>query len=296
VSGFFVSFALKLPIMKKIILLFALLGSSIAMGQISTPRASPLGKTEQKVGLADISISYYRPAKNDRTIFGDVVPFGEKWRTGANENAKITTSEALIFGKDTLKAGTYAIFTIPNQKSWDIIFYTDYSNWGTPENWDDSKVALKTSGIVSSLSDLVENFTIGFDKMENSSAEIIMTWDKTKVSIPFSLNTKEKVLASIKKTMAGPTANDYHQSAAFYFSEKLDMKQAMEWSSKAVELKGESAYWMTRLLSQLQAENGDLKKAIETAKRSMEAAEKDGDMNYVKQNKASIEEWSKKKN
>jgi hypothetical protein len=282
--------------MKKIILLVALFGSSIAMGQISTPRASPLGKTEQKVGLADISISYYRPAKNDRTIFGDVVPFGEKWRTGANENAKITTSDALIFGKDTLKAGTYAIFTIPNQKSWDIIFYTDYSNWGTPEKWDDSKVALKTTGIVSSLTDLVENFTIGFDKMENSSAEIIMTWDKTKVSIPFGLNTKEKVLASIIKTMAGPTANDYHQSASFYFSEKLDMKQAMEWSSKAVELRGESAYWMTRLLAQLQAENGDLKKAIETAKKSMEAAEKDGDMNYVKQNKTSIEEWSKKKN
>ena len=282
--------------MKKIILLFALLGSSIAMSQITTPRASPLGKIEQKVGLADVSISYYRPAKNDRTIFGDVVPFGEIWRTGANENAKITTSDALIFGKDTLKAGTYAIFTIPNLKSWDVIFYTDYSNWGTPEKWDDSKVALKTTGIVSSLNDLVENFTVGFDKMKNSSAEICMTWDNTKVSIPFSLNTKDKVLASIKKTMAGPTANDYHQSASFYFSEKLDMKQAMEWSTKAVELRGESAYWMTRLLAQLQAENGDLKKAIETAKRSMEAAEKDGDMNYVKQNKASIEEWSKKKN
>lgn len=282
--------------MKKIFLLFTLLGSTISMSQITTPRASPLGKIEQKVGLADVSISYYRPAKNDRTIFGDVVPFGEIWRTGANENAKITTTDALIFGKDTLKAGTYALFTIPNQKSWDVIFYTDFSNWGTPEKWDDKKVALKTTGTVSSLSEIVENFTIGIDKMENSSAEITLTWDKTKVSIPFSLNTKDKVLASIKKTMAGPTANDYHQSASFYFSEKMDMKQALEWSAKAVELRGESAYWMTRLLSQLQAENGDYKKAIETAKKSMEAAEKDGDMNYVKQNKQSIEEWSKKKN
>ena len=74
------------------------------------------------------------------------------------------------------------------------------------------------------------------------------------------------------------------------------MKKALEWSTKAVELRGESAYWMTRLLAQLQAENGDYKKAIETAKRSIAAAEKDGDMNYVKQNKDSIEEWSKKKN
>jgi hypothetical protein len=132
--------------------------------------------------------------------------------------------------------------------------------------------------------------------MENSSAEIIMTWENTKVTIPFSLNTKDKVLASIKKTMDGPTAKDYHRAASFYFTEKIDVKKALEWSTKAVELRGESAYWMTRLLSQLQAENGDYKKAIETAKRSMDAAEKDGDMNYVKQNKSSIEEWSKKKN
>ena len=282
--------------MKKLFILLSLSFGTYTFGQITTPQASPQAKVEQKVGLADISISYYRPAKKGRVVFGDVVPFGELWRTGANENAKITTSDALIFGKDTLKAGTYAIFTKPNQTNWEIYFYTDYSNWGTPENWDDKKVALKTNVAVSKLTETVENFTIGFDKMENSSAEICMTWENTKVSIPFTLNTKDKVLASIKKTMDGPTANDYHRAAFFYFTEKIDMKKALEWSTKAVELRGESAYWMTRLLSQLQAENGDVKKAIETAKKSMAAAEKDGDMNYVKQNKDSIEEWSKKKN
>lgn len=282
--------------MKKLFILLSLSFGSYTFGQITTPQASPQAKVEQKVGLADISISYYRPAKKGRVVFGDVVPFGELWRTGANENAKITTSDALIFGKDTLKAGTYAIFTKPNKTNWEIYFYTDYSNWGTPENWDEKKVALKTTAAVSKLTETVENFTIGFDKMENSSAEICMTWENTKVSIPFSLNTKDKVLASIKKTMDGPTANDYHRAASFYFTEKIDMKKALEWSTKAVELRGESAYWMTRLLAQLQAENGDFKKAIETAKKSMAAAEKDGDMNYVKQNKTSIDEWSTKKN
>jgi hypothetical protein len=282
--------------MKKLFILFLLSIGTYSFGQINTPQASPQAKVEQKVGLADVSISYYRPAKRGRTVFGDVVPFGEIWRTGANENAKITTSDALIFGKDTLKAGTYAIFTKPEKNSWEIYFYTDYSNWGTPDKWEENKIAVKTSVPTLKLSETVENFTIGFDKMENSSAEIVMTWDNTKVAIPFSLNTKDKVLASIKKTMDGPTANDYHRAASYYFSEKIDMKKALEWSTKAVELRGESAYWMTRLLAQLQAENGDYKKAIETAKKSMEAAEKDGDMNYVKQNKTSIEEWSKKKN
>jgi hypothetical protein len=282
--------------MKKLFILLSLSFGSFTFGQITTPQASPQAKVEQKVGLADISISYYRPAKKGRVVFGDVVPFGELWRTGANENAKITTSDALIFGKDTLKAGTYAIFTKPNKTNWEIYFYTDYSNWGTPENWDEKKIALKTTAAVSKITETVENFTIGFDKMENSSAEICLTWENTKVSIPFSLNTKDKVLASIKKTMDGPTANDYHRAASFYFTEKIDMKKALEWSTKAVELRGESAYWMTRLLAQLQAENGDYKKAIETAKKSMAAAEKDGDMNYVKQNKTSIDEWSTKKN
>jgi tetratricopeptide (TPR) repeat protein len=282
--------------MKKLFILLSLSLGSYSFGQITTPQASPQAKVEQKVGLADISISYYRPAKKGRVVFGDVVPFGELWRTGANENAKITTTDALIFGKDTLKAGTYAIFTKPGQTNWEIIFYTDYSNWGTPENWDDKKVALKTTAAVSKLTETVENFTIGFDKMENSSAEIFISWENTKVVIPFSLNTKDKVLASIKKTMDGPTANDYYRAASFYFTEKIDMKKALDWSTKAVELRGESAYWMTRLLAQLQAENGDYKKAIETAKKSIAAAERDGDMNYVKQNKTSIDEWSKKKN
>jgi hypothetical protein len=287
---------IKKTSMKKLLIASIALLTLSLNAQITVPKASPAGKIEQRVGLADLSITYNRPAKRERVVFGDVVPFGELWRTGANENAKITTSDALIFGKDTLKAGTYAIFTKPGQTSWEIFFYTDYSNWGTPENWDEKKVALKTNAAISKLTETVENFTIGFDKMENSSAEICLSWENTKVSIPFSLNTKDKVLASIKKTMDGPTANDYHRAASFYFTEKIDMKKALEWSTKAVELRGESAYWMTRLLAQLQAENGDYKKAIETARRSIAAAEKDGDMNYVKQNKDSIEEWSKKKN
>jgi hypothetical protein len=95
--------------------------------------------------------------------------------------------------------------------------------------------------------------------------------------------------------MAGPSANDYHQAATYYFNENLDLKKALEWSTKAVELRGSSAYWMTRLKAQLQAANGDYKGAIETAKLSMEAAKADGDDAYVLANQKSIDEWSKKR-
>jgi tetratricopeptide (TPR) repeat protein len=280
--------------MKKIIVFsFALIVLN-SYAQITTPKSSPLAKIEQKVGLADISIYYSRPGKKDRVIFGDVVPFGEIWRFGANENTKITSSDALIFGKDTLKAGTYAIFTKPNKENWEVYFYTETTNWGTPEKWDEQKVALKLTSPVVAINDVVENLTISLDNLQNSGATLQFTWDKTRINIPFALNTKDKVLASIKKTMDGPTAGDYYSAASYYFQEKLDMKQALSWCTKAVELRPE-AYWMSRLMAQLQAANGDYKGAIETAKKSIVAAEKDGDNNYVKMNKTSIEEWSKKK-
>lgn len=280
--------------MKRIILASFAFFALQSNAQITTPKASPLAKIEQKVGLADISISYSRPGKKDRVVFGDVVPFGEIWRFGANENTKITSSDALIFGKDTLKAGTYAIFIKPNKDKWEVYFYTETTNWGTPDKWEEQKVALKLTSPVITLNDVVENLTISIDNLQNSGATLQFSWDKTRINIPFTINTKDKVLASIKKTMDGPTANDYHQAANFYFQEKLDLKQALIWSTKAFEMRPE-AYWMSRLMAQLQAANGDYKGAIETAKKSIAAAEKDGDNNYVKMNKASIEEWSKNK-
>jgi hypothetical protein len=281
--------------MKKLLFILAIGFSASLTAQVLTPKASPAAKVQQKVGLADIQIEYGRPSAKGRVIFGELIPYGQTWRLGANENTKITSSEALIFGKDTLKAGTYALFAKPGQSTWEFYFYTDYSNWGLPEKWEDAKVALTVSAPVLVSKDMTENLSIQFDDLQYNGAKIVVSWDHTKVSIPFSLNTKSKVLASIDKTMAGPSANDYHQAATYYFNENLDLKKALEWSIKAVELRGPSAYWMTRLKAQLQAANGDYKSAIETAKLSMEAAKADGDDAYVLANQKSIDEWSKKR-
>ena len=108
--------------MKKLLIVsFALLTLTLN-AQITVPKASPAGKIEQRVGLADLSITYNRPAKRERVVFGDVVPFGEMWRFGANETTNLTTSQALIFGKDTLKSGSYAIYVKPTKDNWEIVF------------------------------------------------------------------------------------------------------------------------------------------------------------------------------
>ena len=132
--------------MKKIIALaFTLALFTSVNAQIQTPAPSPFTKIEQKVGLTDVTLEYSRPSAKGRKIFGDLVPFGKMWRTGANKNTIITFSDDVTVDRQTLKAGSYAIFVTPKQSSWDVIFYTDTENWGTPSEWDESKVAVKTT-------------------------------------------------------------------------------------------------------------------------------------------------------
>jgi tetratricopeptide (TPR) repeat protein len=282
--------------MKKHLLVAALIAFGTGLNaQIVAPKASPQGKIEQKIGVTDVKVEYYRPMKNNRAVFGEVVPFNEIWRTGANENTKFTCSDALVFGTDTLRAGTYALFTKPSASNWEIYFYTETSNWGLPETWDASKVALKTTVPTIALNDVVEVFTMNLDPVTNKMGQLSISWDKTRVAVPFAVPTAQKVLASIEKTMTGPSANDYHAAAEFFYKEKKDLQKAREWATKAVEMRGEDAYWMLRVKALIEAELGDYKAAIETAKKSLLAAEKGENKAYVAMNKASIEEWSKKK-
>ncbi len=282
--------------MKNLLIALSCSATLAATAQITTPQPSPSATVKQTVGLTDIEINYSRPSKNGRVIFGDLVPMGEIWRTGANKNTMITTNKMLIFGADTLQAGTYAIFTKPMKgNSWDVMFYTDTENWGTPEAWDDAKVAVKVSASVKNMADITESFTIAIEDLSARGANLTLTWDKTKAIIPFSVNTEAQVMAGIEKTMAGPSANDYYKAAEYYLNEKKDMNQALTWINKSLEMQENAPFWVLRRKALIQAELGDFKGAIETAKLSLEGAKAANYDNYVKMNEASIEEWSKKK-
>jgi hypothetical protein len=270
---------------------------AIGFGTLSNaqlaPQPSPSGKLEQTVGLTDLTIQYSRPSKKGRVIFGDVVPFGEVWRTGANKNTTFTNSDPVIFGKDTLKPGTYALFTKPTKESWDLFFYTSTDNWGTPDNWDDKKVALKVSAKPTALKEVVETFTISIDGLESvNGGTLTLKWDQTAVAFPFTVPTDAKVMANIKTTMRGPSANDYIEAANYYLDHKKDLKQALEWATKASEMNPE-AFWIFRTKSLIQAELGDKKGAIESAKKGLALSEKTKYDNYTKMFNDSIKEWSK---
>lgn len=262
--------------------------------QIKIPQASPKSTLIQKVGLTDVEIEYSRPSAKGRVIFGDLVPFGKVWRTGANANTTISFSEDVVINGATLKKGKYALYVTPKADEWEIYFYSDTNNWGNPEKWDDSKVALKASAKTELLNRNVETFTIGINNTDNNFANLELSWEKTLVALKFEVPTQKIALESIDKVLAGPSAADYYSAASYYFSSNGDLNKALTYVTKAYDMHEKKPYWYSRLKSQIQAKLGDKKGALETAKISLESAKVANNADYVKMNEDSIKEWSKK--
>ena len=271
--------------------LFALLALTLN-AQMQTPQPSPSSELEQMVGLTEVEVEYARPSMKGRTIFGDLVPYGQLWRTGANKNTTISFSDDVKIGGKDVKAGEYAIFTKPGEAVWEVIFYTDTENWGTPRNWDASKVAATVKVEVMKMPMKVETFTITIDDLTNNGANLGILWEDVYVGVPFEVPTAEKAQKSIESTMEGPSARDFYSAASYYYEEGLDMEKAREWIDKAVAMdtKGEQ-YWVLRRQSLIHAKLGDKKAAIAAAKKSLAAAEAAGNQDYVKMNKDSLTEW-----
>ena len=263
--------------------------------KITTPQPSPKATVEQRVGLTDISVEYSRPGVKGRTVFGDLVPFGKTWRTGANSNTKVTFSSDVSIDGQTLNAGSYGLYTVPNENSWEIIFYSESDNSGVPRDWDDTKIVAKTSVEVYSMPMNVETFTITFDDVSSTSAVIGLLWEKTYVGIKFEVPTDKLVSETIDAVMAAsPEAGDYYNAAIYYRQQELDIKKANEWMEKAMSLTENPAFWQLRQQSLIYAKMGDTEKAIAVAEKSLELSKKAGNEAYIKMNTQSLAEWSVK--
>lgn len=281
--------------MKKILFVLAMMMVTyFTEAQIKTPAPSPKATLTQMVGLTEVQINYSRPSAKGRTIFGDLVPFGKLWRTGANENSTISFSEDVTINGKILSKGKYALFTTPKADTWEIIFYSVTDNWGIPEVWDETKVALKANAVPEMTDRNVESFTISINNLDINFAELELSWEKTYVALKFEVPTQKTALANIEKALAGPTAGDYFSSAQYLFQSNVDAAKALVYVNKALDMKQEKPFWYLRLKSLIQFKIGDKKGAIETAKLSLSAAEIAKNQDYIKMNKESIEEWSRK--
>ncbi len=281
--------------MKKLILLtFVLMLTITTNAQIKTPQASTSQSISQTVGLTDITLEYSRPSMKGRVIFGGLVPYDKVWRTGANANTKITFSDMVTIGGKELKAGTYAIYTKPSAQSWEIYFYNDASNWGTPQEWDDAKVVATVKAQIYPMPVNIETFTMSFDDITNDSANLSFMWEKVYVNIPISFNTDASVSASIESVMGGPGAGDYYTAAVYYLNTNKDISKAKSWIDKAIEMRKEPAFWYYRQQSLIYAKSDDKKGAIKAAKTSLELATEAGNDDYVAMNTKSLQVWEGK--
>jgi hypothetical protein len=263
-----------------------------AEAQIKTPASSPLAKAEYTVGLTTVNLEYYRPGKKGRTIYGDLVPYDQIWRTGANKNSMVTFGDDVIINNKEVKAGTYAVFAKPGKSSWDVYFYTDTDNWGTPEEWSEEKVAAHVN-VAPQQVPVVETFTMSINDVTNDSGVLEIVWDNLRVPVMFKVPTDKKVMGNINQIMAGPSAGDYYNAARYYREAGKDLNQALEWMNKSIGM-GNDRFWILRQKSLIEADMGNYKAAIETAKMSLKKAEEAGNADYVKMNNDSIAEWSKK--
>jgi tetratricopeptide (TPR) repeat protein len=246
------------------------------------------------VGLTEVELNYSRPGAKGRPVFGNLVPFGKLWRTGANENTTISFSDDVIIDGKTLKKGKYALYTVPRIESWDIIFYTTTDNWGLPQEFDEAKVALRTTVKEEALSKPVESLTINISGLDTNSAYLEIFWENSFVALKFEVPTQKTAMASIEKVLSGPSASDYNSAAQFLFQSNGDLTKALVYINKALDMSVEKPFWFNRLKSLILAKQGDKKAAIEAAKLSLDAAEVAKNQDYVKMNKDSIAEWSKK--
>ncbi|MBL7896504.1 MAG: DUF2911 domain-containing protein [Bacteroidia bacterium] len=262
-------------------LAIAVMTTTSVNAQLKTPAPSPLQTLKQAFALSDITIEYSRPSAKGRVVYGDVVPFGKVWRTGANSSTKITFGEDVKVEGMDLKAGTYALYSVPNKDSWDLMFYKDLTLGGDVANYKKENEVLKITVKPSALTEKVETFAINVAEMTANTAAIELVWEKTRVAFKVTAEIDSKIMKTIENTIIKDN-RPYFAAASYYYENDKDLKLAGEWVDKAIA-NNPKAYWVVLLKAKIQYKAKDLKGAAVTAEQAKTLAAADQDDAYVKQ-------------
>ncbi len=273
--------------MKKLVFLLSacLLTLATQAQTIKTPAPSPTQTIKQDFALSSIEVVYSRPNIKGRSVFGDLVPFGKLWRTGANAATKLTFGEDVSVGGVAVKAGTYVLYTIPNKDEWEVILNKGLSNWGIDGyKAEDNVASFKVKP--SNLPTTVETFTILLANVTASSAEVVVQWDKTQIAIPVVAEIDSKISKAIDQAM-NVDNRPYFQAASYYFDTNKDLNKALTWINKAIE-NNAKAFWMVHLKAKIQAKLGDKEGAKASANQSIALAKEAKNADYVALNEKLI--------
>lgn len=270
--------------MKKSFFLIAALCFGVMLNitaQVKFPAPSPGQTIKQDFGLGTIEVVYSRPAAKGRKVFGDLVPYGKLWRTGANSATKISFSEPVEIKGKKLDSGTYVLYTIPGEESWEIIFNKGLKNAGV-DGYKESEDVLRFKTDALKAKDNVESFTMQFVNVKPESCELHLMWEKKAVAIPITANIKDKIRTQIDAAMA-TDKKPYWQAAQFYNEYDKNLPKALENVTKATE-ENPKAFWMFLYKAKIQKEMGDNAGAMASSKTSLELSKEAKNDDYVRMN------------
>ncbi|MFC5272187.1 DUF2911 domain-containing protein [Adhaeribacter terreus] len=272
---------------------FTFLFSGLAFAQIELPPISPRAKITQKVGLTDVTFDYSRPSVQGRKIFGDLVPYGKVWRTGANESTKITFADNVTLEGNRVPAGTYALYTIPGEDQWTIIIYKDPTLWGS-DKYNQGNDLLRFNVPAQKNANNVEAFTIDLTNYTQNSADVELLWAKTAVKFRIETEVDAKVMAEIEeriKNQKEPDYSLYYLAAGYLYNNDKNLTQALEWINKSISI--DPKYWTVHLKAKILAKQKRYDQAIAAANESVFLAKKARNEDYVKLNQRYITQWKK---
>ena len=278
--------------MRKTAITLALFTTVAASAQ-ELPQPSPKGEVEQIVGLTTIEVEYSRPSAKGRKIFGDLVPFGEMWRTGANMSTTVEVEGDVMVEGQLLPKGKYSLFTTPNPEMWVITFNKNPELGGVDERKAEEDVL--TLKVPVGKCDMTETFTIGFTDVKDDKAVLELRWENTVVGISLHADATKQALMNITEAVNKPDADYrvFNSSARFMVDRNIEPQIALRYAMKSVEK--ERKFWNLHTLALAQAQNGQFKEAIATAEESIRLAQAAKYEAYVKMNKEKIDEWMQKK-
>ena len=248
---------------------------------LKTPAPSPTQTIKQDFGLASIELSYSRPGVKDRKIFGELVPFGKVWRTGANNATTLTFAEDVTIGGTKIKAGKYGLLTMPGEKEWTIIISKSTSTT-SPADYKEDEDVVRVKARAMSMKEKAETFTMQFANVKSNSCELMMMWENTAVALPISVNVETAVMKQIDQLM-NKDNKPYFNAAMYYMDNGKDLNQALAWFDKAVEL-NPTYYWVHHQRANCLAKLGKKDDAKKAAEKSMALAKEDKNEDYVRLN------------
>jgi len=260
--------------MKNLITLpFFLFFITLSYSQLDAPVASPRAKISQKIGLVDVNLDYSRPSKRGRVIFGELVPFGKIWRTGANNPTMISFSGDVKINNEFLKKGKYHMYSVPSQNTLDLIIYSKTNAWGSLSEFDESLVKLRVSAKFQNMNIPTETFSISFENISNNGAKMSVRWDNKSAIYSIDVLTKDKMLTNINNVLSGsPTPNDYRKAAVYYYEENIDINKAIDWIDIAFKDSDDLKYWQLMYKALIYEKAGKMEKARQYAKKGLDKA------------------------